>query len=295
MLVRVIRQRDNAEMIPTVDDRLLVFVENMPAFPKSVQGILRLADDSQSAAKDFVQIIERDPVMTVKVLRIINSPYYGLPQKISSIPRAVVHLGINTIKNMALAIAAIGMFSPRNRSGFNVDSFLLHSLSTALIVKRLAERLQLPSCECSDYFVAGLLHDFGKLVFAECLPEAFNRALIDSNSRQVPLQAAERNYLGIDHAQLGKMLAEKWRFAESVIDAIEHHHDAYGDNPMRDSVAAANQISKWMRLGDGGNPVIEAASEAAIALFGSATLEDLAVSLGDLSPVRSEAMAMIER
>lgn len=251
-----------------------------------------LADDNHSSAKDFVQIIECDPVMTVKVLKVINSPYYGVPQKISSIPRAVVHLGTNTIKNMALAIAAIGMIRPDDRSGFNANGFLLHSLSTALIARLLAERLGLSSAECSDYFLSGLLHDFGKLIFAECLPESFNQALTESRLRQVPLYLTERKHLGIDHALLGKMLAEKWCFSDTVTAAIELHHGTGGDNRLRDSVAVANQITKLTQIGDGGNPIIEACSDTTVRLFGL-PLDDLVFSLGDLDSVRSEALAMI--
>lgn len=279
-------------MNATVDERLFEFIEKTPAFPKSVQAILKLANDHRSSAKDFVQIIEYDPVMTVKVLRIINSPYYGLPQKINSIPRAVVHLGINTIKNMALTIAAIGVFKPDSRSGFDVPGFLLHSLTTALLAKLLAERLELSPYECSDYFVSGLLHDFGKLVFAQCLPESFKQALTESRAQSVSLFLSERKYLGIDHARLGKMLAEKWCFSEVVCEAIDHHHKRSGTNKMRDSIMIANQISKLMRFGDGGNSVVEDFSVISVSLFG-VDADTLIQSLGDLSLIKAEAVAMI--
>ncbi|MBU2571074.1 MAG: HDOD domain-containing protein [Gammaproteobacteria bacterium] len=279
-------------MVAAVDNKLFMFVESMPAFPKSVQSILKLAGDNQSSAKDFVQIIECDPVMTVKILKIINSPYYGLPHKINSIMRAVVHLGINTVKNMALAIAAIGVLKPDKKSGLNANGFLMHSLTTALITKLLAERQGLSPNKCSDYFVTGLLHDFGKLVFAQCLPESFSNALMESRKRSVSLHLMEREYLGIDHARLGKLLIDKWCFSEDIGAAIEHHHDEDGSDVLRDSVAVANQISKILRFGDGGNPVIDKYSEAQFSLFGL-SLEELIVSLGDLSTIRTEALMMI--
>ena len=79
------------------------------------------------------------PVMTVKILQVINSPYYGFAQKISSIPRAVVHIGINSVKNIALSVATIGMLKPHNQAGFNTQNFLQHSLTTAIIGKMIAE------------------------------------------------------------------------------------------------------------------------------------------------------------
>jgi len=83
------------------NEELIAFVEEMPAFPKSVQKILQLTSDINVSAKEIVAVIESDPIMTVKILKVINSAFYGLPQKITSIQRAVVHIGLNTIKNLA--------------------------------------------------------------------------------------------------------------------------------------------------------------------------------------------------
>ena len=153
-------------MSETLNEELIAFVEKMPAFPKSVQKVVQLTSDLNASAKDIVQVIESDPVMTIKILKVINSAFYGLPHKITSIQRAVVHIGLNTIKNLALSIAAMGMLSPTNKAKFDTQEFLLHSLSTASICRILAEKLGVAKAESSDFFVAGLLHDFGKIVFA---------------------------------------------------------------------------------------------------------------------------------
>ena len=135
-------------MSDTLNEELIVFVEKMPAFPKSVQRVVQLTSVSDSSAKDIVQVIESDPVMTIKILKVINSPFYGMPQKISSIQRAVVHLGLNTIKNLALSVAAMGVLNPRNKADFNINDFLLHSLTTASICKMLAEKLEVSQVGC---------------------------------------------------------------------------------------------------------------------------------------------------
>jgi len=114
----------------------------MPAFRSSVQHLLQLAADINADSRKIVQVVETDPLMTVKILKVINSPFYGLAQKISSVQRAVVHLGINTIKNMALSVAAIGMLPAQNQAGFDTHAFLLHSLTTAALCKMLADRLK---------------------------------------------------------------------------------------------------------------------------------------------------------
>ena len=279
-------------MIQSPDSELIAFVEKMPAFPKSVQRILQLTSDSNSSAKDIVQVIECDPVMTVKILQVINSPYYGFPQKISSIPRAVVHIGINTIKNMALSVAAIGMLKTHNLASFSNQEFLLHSLSTAIISKLLAEREGLSQPDCYDFFAAGLLHDFGKLIFAECLPELFEKSLILSREQQRPLHQTELEFIGLNHAHLGKLLAEKWEFSHNLADAIARHHDASGVNALRSNIIAANEISKTLHFGDAGNPVIEPFSEALAARF-KGPLEHLMLELGDLTHIKAEALTLI--
>jgi putative nucleotidyltransferase with HDIG domain len=275
-------------------EKLIVLVEKMPAFPRSVQQIVQLTSDINSSAKDIVRVIECDPVMTVKILKAINSSFYGLPQKITSVQRAVIHIGLNTIKNIALGVAAMGMLNPNNKANFNTSNFLLHSLTTAAISKLLAERIRLSSMECSDCFVAGLLHDFGKVVFAEFIPDEFKLALEKSKEQQLPLHQTELEFIGINHSQAGKMLAEKWELSASLIDAIAHHHELdRNQNVLRDCVFAANQISKHLQFGDGGNPVIEAFPETIVTRFGSA-LPDICDALGDLQSIKTEAQSYIK-
>ena len=149
-------------------------VERMPAFPKSVQKILELTRDLNCSPKVLVQVIENDPVMTMKILRVLNSAYYSLPSKITSINHSVVFLGLNTVKNIALSIAAIGILHKQNAADFDVNQYLLHSLTTAAIAKHLCSKIG--GADQMDCYVAGLLHDFGKVVFAQFLPEGFRAA-----------------------------------------------------------------------------------------------------------------------
>jgi putative nucleotidyltransferase with HDIG domain len=275
------------------NEKLIVLVEKMPAFPKSVQQVVQLTSDINASAKDIVRVIECDPIMTVKILKAINSPFYGLSKKITSVQMAVVHIGMNTIKSIALGVAAMGMLNATNKANFNTSNFLLHSLTTAAISKMLAERVGLSSTECSDCFVAGLLHDFGKVVFAEFMPAEFKLALEKSKELQLPLHQTELEFIGLNHSQAGKMLAEKWELSDQLIDAIAHHHDLdHSQNVLRDCVFAANQISKHMQFGNSGNPLIEEFPESIVARFGL-TLPTMCDALGDLESVKIEAQSFI--
>lgn len=273
-------------------DALIAFVEKMPAFPNSVHRVLQLSADINASSKDIVQVIETDPVMTVKILKVINSPFYGLAQKISSIQRAVVHIGINTIKNMALVVAAMGVLRPRKDAAFNIDAFLLHSLSTASICKQLAERLEISMMQRSDYFVAGLLHDFGKVIFAEFAPETYKTVLETARRENLALNEVELSILGTDHSIAGQLLAEHWAFEHELVDAINHHHSLDVCSPLADCLFAANQISKQLQFGFAGNPLIEEFPEKVVARFGM-NLPELIESMGDLSKVKTEALSFI--
>jgi putative nucleotidyltransferase with HDIG domain len=274
-------------MTPELSQKLAAAVDAMPAFPKSVQKILELTRDVNCSAKDLVQVIDHDPVVMVKILKVVNSAYYALPRKITSINHAVVHLGLNPIKNLALSIAAIGMLPQTSAAGFDSQQYLLHSLSTAGLARKIA--LRLDDADPMDCFTAGLLHDFGKAVFAQFMPVEFSLALAHSKASGGSLHQALRGVIGVDHTVVGAMLVEKWRFAPALVETIRNQH---GDNPIdTDMVAcvfAANQISKKLSFGDGGNPHVEPLTPAMARRLGGG-LDPLMEKLGDLIQVFEEA------
>ena len=274
-------------MSPELSQKLSTAVDGMPAFPKSVQRILELTRDVNCTAKDLVQVIDKDPVVTVKILRVVNSAYYSLPKQITSINHALVYLGFNTIKNLALSIAAIGMLPKDNAAGFDGQQYLLHSLATASIAKQLAARVD--DADPMDCFIAGLLHDFGKVVFAQFMPTDFRLALDISKETQTSLATALRRVIGADHAVVGAMLVEKWRFAPNLIETIRHQHpDDLKDTGMIACVFAANQISKKLKFGFGGNPWVDELPKSIQNRLGG-SLDDVISSLGDLTAMIEEA------
>jgi putative nucleotidyltransferase with HDIG domain len=275
------------QMSPELTKTLTVAVDGMPAFPKSVQRVLELTRDVNSTPKDLVEVIDKDPVLTVKILKVVNSAYYSLPKQITSVGHSVVYLGFNTIKNLALSIAAIGMLPKTNEAGFDGQQYLLHSLATAAIGKQLA--LKVDDADPMDCFIAGLLHDFGKVVLAQFMPREFREALEASQKQGTSLHLALRETLGVDHAVVGAMLVEKWRFAPHLVDTIRYQ---YGpelvDSDMIACVFGANQISKKLGFGFAGNLLVEE-FPAAVAKRLGGSLDEVVASLGDLNPLFEEA------
>lgn len=246
----------SAPMNTILAQKLILAVEGMPAFPDSVRKILALTQDINCTPKDLVQVIGKDPVVTVRILRVVNSSYYSLPKKISSLEHAVVYLGFNTIKNLAVAIAAIGALPQKNSADFDVQPYLQHCLSTASIAKHLATRVA--DADPVDCFIAGLLHDFGKIVLAQFKPVEFRLALRNSREEGESLHVTLRKVIGVDHTIVGGMLAEKWQFPHQLTQTIRYQYGPeLQDTSLSACVFAANQLSKKLNLGFAGNTQVE--------------------------------------
>lgn len=278
-----------SELQTEITRKLAIAVEKMPAFPKSVQRVLELTSDINCSPKELVLVIEKDPVLTMKLLRILNSAYYSFSKQITSVNQSVVYLGLNTVKNLALSFAAMGTLPQHNAAGFDVQRYLIHSLTTANIARSLCQKYSEDGTDPGDCYIAGLLHDFGKVVFAQYLAPEFKAALARSAEQVIPLHVAELQIIGIDHTVVGGMLVEKWQFPKQLTDNIRHHHSeiAPGDT-VQSCLFAANQISKHLAPGGGGDAVVEELPPLLQDYFG-ADLSELIASLGDLSRFVSEA------
>ena len=226
-------------------EKILTLVDKMPAFPKSAHRIIELSNDINCAPRDLVEVIEHDPVLTLKTLKLVNSSYFGLAKEITSVKHGVVYLGINTIKNVALSVAAIGALPKDNKADFDMNAFLWHSLLTGVVAKLIIKKKNGTNADMSNAFVAGLLHDIGKVVFVQFLAEEFKECLLQSRAFETPCYEAEEELIGIHHAEIGGLVIEKWQLPMELADSIRFHHSAREEASLLEkSLFVANQASK---------------------------------------------------
>ena len=195
---------------------------NLPSLPQVLLQILAACDDEAKTAKELSLITSRDPSISAKVLRLLNSPFIGLTQRINSLEKAVIYLGVDTIKNLAISASVLEAFSQtRMEGGLNMPRFWWHSFMTATLARRLAVESGYQSPD--EAFLAGLLHDIGRLLLAANFPKEYSRILQQSEAGP-DLTMLEQQVLGVTHAEVGAWLVRKWKLHSFLADSILYHH-----------------------------------------------------------------------
>lgn len=239
-------------------DRIIRRLERLPALSEVIDKILDQAKDPDASAHDLAVLIGMDEGLSSRLLRLVNSPFYGLAGKVSSVQAAVTLLGLRTVRSLALSVSVFQSFKwadPEESNRFL--RFWQHSLATATAAGRIAALKAWKSPE--EAFTAGLMHDLGKLIMLQKDPEPFEAACEEARRRGVDLPAVEEERFGIDHPRLGHMVAEKWKFPEGLRDAIRLHHDAAtaarngGGENLALCIVVANAAAKLSLMGESGN------------------------------------------
>lgn len=201
------------------------FIRKMPSLSTTVGKVLEICSRTDASPNELNKVISLDPVLTGQVLKLINSAYYSLVNKVTSVTRAITMLGMNTVKNMALSTAIIKTVSGAKKSkALPTKKFWAHSLCTGVSAKLLGEAAGIGVMEREELFLAGLLHDLGKIPFGEEYTEVLNIA----RSQQLHLKDVELDVMGIDHQEVGLMIADKWKLNEVITACIGSHHKTDG-------------------------------------------------------------------
>lgn len=213
---------------------ILEHLENLPTLPVIVQQIQRMLSNPRSNLAQVAAIITKDQAISTRVIRLVNSAFYGFPNKIGSIQRAIVVLGLNTVKNIVVGVSVVKIFDGLPGAfTFNREQFWLHTFGCALGSKLIAEHLGRPEPE--DYFLAGLLHDIGILVIDQYLHNDFVRVLELVKDRKIDYVQAEQNILGCAHTDVGEYMARRWKMPDFMRYTIKYHHEPMVINKKADA------------------------------------------------------------
>ena len=234
----------------------------MPSLSTTVIKVLETCNDPRASANDLQRIISLDPVLTARVLKLINSAYYSPGVPITSLARAIVMLGLNTVKNLALSFAVIeNLRSNGSFIVFSPDEFWTHSLCVGVIAKSLAASKGDTPQGLEAFFVAGLLHDLGKIPLNRLFPDEYYRAWEIAKKDQDTLRHSEIKLFGMDHCSVGCMIAKKWRLGSTLVESLSHHHNPADSSQVdRDFVfivALANQFANRLSIGSAGDSVAD--------------------------------------
>ncbi len=233
-------------------------VRNCPRLPSlgSVNSALReLLNADQRYTSQIAEIIRRDPSLTARLLRLVNSVYFGFNTPINSIEEAVFFLGVRQIRQLAMMTPIIEDFQKlTGRVPFEWRGFWQHCIGTAILTREVTSAFEVPSDE-SDY-VAGLVHDVGKIVMASAFPEHFAAIQLRHKETQRDLTEIEMELLGVDHSELGALYLSSHRLPEIMVDAARFHHRPH-EAPRHARAVAAVQIADLLirhaRIGNSGN------------------------------------------
>ncbi|MCL5103534.1 MAG: HDOD domain-containing protein [Armatimonadetes bacterium] len=220
--------------------------------PATLARIIQITNTPDATAEQLARMVMLDQSLATKVLRLANSAYFGRKLKAETVTEAVVTLGFASIRNLAASASVVhALFPKRMFMGFSWPDMWTHSVTCAVAAEAIYSRTQ---GRCGDgaesAFVAGLLHDVGKLILARALPQRFVQVVEACRDYNFEMLRAENNILSTTHCKIGKDLAEQWDFPEKLVAGIAYHHmpeDACEHEDLARAVLAANLLSK--RLG----------------------------------------------
>lgn len=247
-------------------DQVAKAIQQVPSLSAVVMEILASFDKQNVEIADLAQKLGQDQGLTARVLRVANSPFYGMSSKVGSVQEAVVVLGFHNVRSLVAAAGIIGQFPETDRPGFDRTGFWQHSIGTAACAQVLAKSLGQNQALA---FTAGLLHDIGKLALDAYFHEDFQLALAHRVAEDSTLLEAEHAVLGVGHALVGHELARRWKFPAAIQLAIRDHHQPEREpGTLTDLVHVANVLCHALDIGNAGYEMVPHLSSSAWSRLG---------------------------
>ncbi|NMM27631.1 MAG: HDOD domain-containing protein [Glaciimonas sp.] len=200
---------------------ILSKIHALPSWPAVVMQLLGSIGQSNADINQLSAMVSKDQALSAKALHLANSSFYGMQRKVTTMPQALSILGLNSLRTLITAAAVIDRFPTKDHGGFDFQIFWRHSIATAVCARLIAKRVDINP---ESAFMAGLLHDIGRLVLVTGFPEQYQAAMQYRTKHDCTMLEAERAILSYDHTAAGQVLAEHWRFPPAIQMAIAGHH-----------------------------------------------------------------------
>jgi putative nucleotidyltransferase with HDIG domain len=245
-------------------------IEGLPTLPVVLRKIQEALQNPKVTMNQISTIVAMDQALVSRSLQLVNSAFYGMRERVSSIDRAIVIIGLNMLHSLMIGLSVVKVFKNSPMQGFSPEEFWEHSFATGLIARKLAKMKGHKDPE--QFFVAGLLHDMGRLAMDQFLHEEFSQAIIMAKQQSTPLIEWEKKIIGFDHSKAGAWLGLRWGLPQTFITTIEFHH---GDEPVLldtgsayfpilKTVSTANVICNIAGIGSSGDSCPEGTKMPAV-------------------------------
>lgn len=230
---------------------LVTSIGKLPSVPKTYAALTRTLERPEACAMDVARVIERDVAICAKLLQLVNSSFFTVGMPITSVEHAVIRLGLQIIKGLALSVEVFQTCAQPRARGFDIEALQRHSLQTASVARRLLTDPR----SSDDAFMAGMLHDIGQLILAAELPDELDAAADLAAAQGISVHIAETSVLGASHADLGGYLLGLWGLPPSIVAAVGNHHVLHRELPgefgVSGAVHVANALVHDVEHGDG--------------------------------------------
>lgn len=266
-------------------DKIISTIGDLPATPTIIASLMNLTSDINSDIEKIIKNLMSDQSLTARVLKLANSSFYGRAKAVATLHEAIVLLGFNTLRSLVLATSTHSLFQDGNQNDVQ-DKLWEHSLATAIASRMLAEKSGLPHVE--EAFIAGLLHDIGKLVLTQKVADDYKEVISKVEADHLSFIDVEDERFGFNHADVALLLLDKWSFPPEIVNSVYEHH-----MPRKDADDGAVSLSHYLNLGSmmakklgvgftDFMPDDFSSTPSAIALdFDAETLEEMQIALAE--------------
>lgn len=249
--------------------------KNLPTLPGIISKLTRMADDPETTTEQMGKVISKDHILAAKLLKLVNSAFYGFPQRISSLSSAIILLGFNVVKSLIISASIFEVMEDQDVELWE------HSLGCAVVCSVIGKRLGISEPE--EVSTAGLIHDIGKVAIKMELPQEYKMINRLVQERKLTMRQAEKEVLGLDHAEAGGWLTRSWNLPAKLIEPIACHHDprkAKNEQMTSSIIHFSDIVIRGLGYGHAGDDKVPMLSKRAWQL--------LNLSVGDLDEIMAE-------